>query len=482
MLEARIATGDMTMEAKKAQIYRTLEKMTEENRARQNALVREASITDYSDLVRYESNAENADGVCRVWTDAFQRALYENEIVRIPAAEEPYYIDRSVLVPSDRRIVAQDGATIRLMHGVRTLMLRNVNTKNGTHAPISDGERDCNIAICGGRWEESLTGRMGYGRTGMYDTERSFYGVSTCMFFNNLDGLTLSDLTFVHCGGFAVQLGDIRNVHIDNVTFIECYADGLHINGNSENLRITNVRGQVGDDLVALNMYDWQDSSVDFGSTRTVLCEGLTLSPDSPYKAMRIEPGIYYYDDGSSVDCGLYDAIIKNVRGINTFKLYFQTPRYRIVGGEPERGGVGSGDDIFFEDIKIDLNAPIDALSEYLSSDPVRGAFAGFELGSNIGHIFFDNIDLTLYPERYPLSYLFCVGPKSSVNGGYEIFDPYLSCEVGEVKVHDLRINGEAPEDIAPYIREIVFDDINGDDRSTGRGAIGSVCYEKGAV
>ncbi len=466
------------MNPRKAQIYASLERMTAANRAAQDALTREASLTDYASHVR---TGMQDDAEIRIWTDAFRAALAENEIVRIPASAEPYYVDDSITIPSNRRIFAEDGAVIRQMKGVRVLMFRNAHTVDGTHAPIASDVRDCNIAICGGRWEESNTGRAGYGRTGMYDMERSFYGVSTCMFFNNMDGLTLTDLTFVHTAGFSVQMGDITNVHIDNITFVECFADGLHINGNTENVRITNVRGQVGDDLVALNMYDWQNSSVDFGPMKTVLCENLDLSADSHYKAMRIEPGVYYYDDHSSVDCGLYDAIIKNVRGINTFKLYYQTPAYKIVGGEPERGGPGSGDYLFFEDITIDLNAPIDGFREYKESDPVRGAFAGFEFGANIGHLFFENIDLTLYPEKYPYSYLFCVGPKSCVtgNGTVEVFDPYVSCEVGTVELTDIRVNGVQPDDIAPYIRAVTFDNINNDNRSTGRGTITNVIYNK---
>lgn len=112
----------------------------------------------------------------------------------------------------------------------------------------------------------------------------------------------------------------------------------------------------------------------------------------------------------------------------------------------------------------------------------MRGAFAGFEFGSNIGHLFFENIDLTLYPEKYPLSYLFCAGPKSCIsgNGEVEVFDPYVSCEIGSVELKNIRINGAEPDDIAPYIREIAFDDINGDGRSTGRGVIAAVTYAKG--
>ena len=261
-----------------------------------------------------------------------------------------------------------------------------------------------------------------------------------------------------HCGAFAVQAGNLKNGVFEDVTFEHCFADGLHLNGNTDTVWIRDVRGYVGDDLVALNMYDWQDSSVNFGPTRTVWCENLTLSPESPYKALRIEPGVYYYDDGTSVDCSLHDAVFKNVRGVNTFKLYYQTPAY-LVSESPERGGVGSGGDLYFEDIEIDLAAPIDRLPDYVNSDPVTGSFAAFELGSNLESVTLRNVRVRLHRDRYPMSFLVCAGPKSCRVGEKEIFDPYLSSETKRLVLEDITIDGEHPEDVAPYVREIAFDD-----------------------
>ena len=461
------------MYPKKAEIISALTAAEESIRAAQKKLTKSARLTDYA---RYAESIPQNGADVTVWTKAFQKALDENEIVRIPASEEPYLIDAPVILPSDRRIEAEDGAVIRLAEGVRTLLFRNAHTSDGTHRPVS-GERDRNIAVIGGRWEESIDHRAGYGYTGMIDTDRSYYGVSTCMFFNNMDGLLLENLTFAHTAGFSVQIGDIKNAVVKNIAFAECYADGIHVNGNMENLWIRDVRGQCGDDLVALNAYDWQNSSVDFGPMKTVLCENLALSADSPCKAMRVQPGLYYYDDGTSVDCALYDTIIRNVRGIKSFKLYYQTPAYRIEGGTPEKGAPGSGDWLFFEDIRMDLDGPNDGFREYLESDPVRGKFAAFEIGSNIGRLILENIDLTLHRDRYPLSALICVGPKSCLirDGAVEVFDPYVSCHVDAVEVNGLRINGRTPEDRDAILRTVRFDDINGDGRSTGCGTVGSL-------
>jgi len=455
----------------KAEIREKLARMAAENQALIAQLTDRVSLTTYAHLVR-EGN---------VWTDALQTALNEHEYILIPAASAPYMIDNTVTIPSNRHIEAEEGAVIRLCEGVRVLMLRNEHTQDGTHAPISRENRDSNISINGGRWEESMDHRAGYGKTGMYDMQRSFFGVSTCMLFNNMDHLTLTSMTFVHTAGFSVQLGDVTDADIEEITFIECFADGIHANGNTENLITRGIRGQVGDDLVALNMYDWQNSSVNFGPMKTVLCEDLEAPAGKGYKAIRILPAVYYYDDGSSVDCSLTDAVISNVRGVNTFKMYYQTPAYNVDTQQPEKGAIGSGDSIFFENIDIDLNAPADGFRPYMESDPVTGSFAAFEINANISSISFENIRLTRY-DRFPMSFLIAVGPKSvryGSDGKLEIFDPYLGCEVGEITLKDISVNGERKDDLTPFIHEIVFDHLYEDAPSTAAGRIRSIRHLK---
>lgn len=444
------------MEKVKERIERTLVSVAEENERLRAKLTDRCILTDYMP-------------VGNIWTVALQRALDEHEIVVIPKSDEPYLIDGSVLIPSNRHIIAEDGAVIKIDESSKLLMLRNSHTKDGTHAPIG-GVRNKNITIEGGLWQEWCPHRLGYGQSGMYDRDRSFFGVSTCMLFNNIDNLTLRRMTFERCGGFAVQLGDISRVIIENIRFVNCFADGIHVNGNTRNIHIKDVRGEVGDDLVALNMYDWQNSSINFGPCDCVICEDLELAKSSHYKALRIEPGVYTYGNGAQVDCSLTNAIIRRVEGIKTFKLYCQTPPY-AVGQLPEPGGVGSGDNIFFEDIKIDLDSPIDPLDEYLNSHPVKGTFAGFELGLNVKNLHIKNVDLTLHREDYPLSYLICIGPKSvRFNDGTEVFDPYFSSTAENVYLENITVNGEKIKDASPFVKEIVFDKLYDDIPSTASG------------
>lgn len=455
------------MKKEKEKIYNILKETEKENNLHIEQCKDKAYLSDYSGFV-YEKEG------CKVWSDALQKALAEHEFVYISASNEPYYIDKSVIIPSNRHIEAEEGVVIRQMEGVKVLMFRNEHTKDGTHKPIDGCDKDFNISINGGRWEESYRNRAGYGQSGMYDENRSYFGVSTCMFFNNIERLTLTNMTFAHTAGFAVQIGNAKNVVFKNIKFVSCYADGLHINGNTENVYAKNIEGEVGDDLVALNMYDWQNSSVNFGPSKNILCENLHLYEESRYKALRIEPGIYYYDDGTKIDCSINNIIIKNVKGIKTFKMYYQTPPYPI-NGEPESGNVGSGDNIFFENIEADLDSPIDNFTVYSDSKEVNSSCAVFEIGSNIKNISFENINVKLYKEKYPMSYLVCVGPKSVRQGEFEIFDPGLSSTVENMYLKNIKVNGKKISDIKDYVKEIVFDDIYKDGKASAKGEIKNI-------
>lgn len=453
---------------KKQEIYEKLIFMKESLYSRFSAEPEGVKLDKYYSLV-YNDEKGN-----RIWSDALQAAVNENEHVLISASGEPYCIDKSILIPSNRHIEAESGAVIRLKEGTKTLLLRNENNENGVYERETFENPDMNVYISGGRWEEVHSTRAGYGKSGMYDAERSYYGVSACMFFNNVKNLILENLVIANAGGFGIQMGNVKNAVVINVEFENCFADGVHINGNTENVYINNVRGQVGDDLVALNMYDWQDSSVDFGPIKTVWCENLDLYSDSRYKALRILPGTYYYKDGSSVDCSLNDAVIKNVRGINTFKLYYQTRVHRI-DEEVERGGTGTGDNIYFEDITVDLDEPIDDLENYAKSNPVTGSIAVFEIGADIGNLYFENIDVKLHRYKYPMSFFMCVGPKTSRINDLEIFDPEISSEVENVYLKNVSVNGDDTRDVEKYIHEIKFNDTYGDGKAVGKGKIKKV-------
>ena len=410
-------------------------------------LTKEKSVSYYSSLVY-----KNKEGYT-VWTRAFQKAIDENEAIIIPEAE--YYVDETLIIPSNRKIIAY-GAHIKKVPEMNTLLLRNEHLSDGSYKKIDGSDADENISVFGGIWED--TGKEWTFHHGLYDKENSMPGVSACMCFTNIRGLTVSDVKIIRAGGFGIQVGNLTDGLIENITFENTVADGVHINGNTKNVIVKNVSGTVGDDIVALNMYDWSASSVCFGPIENLLCENITLLPDGRYKAIRILPGKYFYKDGTASDCYIKDVIIKNVRGVNTFKFYFQTPPYRL-DANAEAGESGWGDNLFIEDIELDLYKPIDAFPEYVDGDKVLGTFAAFELGSHFGRIELSDIRLKLYKDKFPMSYLISIGPKSIRRDGKEIFDPYINSSVEELIFKNVFVNGEAINsgNFGKYVKEIKF-------------------------
>ena len=407
-----------------------------------------------------------------IWSEAFSAALSKNKKLYIPTGR--YYIDKSVVLRSGADILADKDAEIILIKGVKTLLLRNESVADGSTGRIAEThKRDEKISIEGGIWAEENDERLGYGASGAFDEEDSFHGVSTCFLFSCVKHLRLENLTFRHTAGFAVQIGEIDGFEIKNIVFDGCFADGLHINGNTVNGVIENLSGHTEDDLIALNAYDWDNSSINFGRIENLVVDGVyAAGGENAHKSMRIQPGIYPYEDGTTEDCYIKNLRIKNVVGAATFKMYLQTPAYTDRPEKPV--GVGRIENISFENISADTREPVDRQPNYLNCDPVTGNFATFEVGSNVEGINFRNVRVLLDKRKYPNAYFMTVGPKSQYikEKGLELFDPYIDCVLSGMTYEDVYINGEYVKDISPFVKEINFGNIYPSALPFGRGVI----------
>ena len=88
--------------------------------ARETALNLAGTLTDRTSLLDYASLVKTVNGI-EIWTEALRRAVSEHEIIVIPPRDEPYYIDGTVVLPSDRRIEAS-GSTLKLTPDCDVLM------------------------------------------------------------------------------------------------------------------------------------------------------------------------------------------------------------------------------------------------------------------------------------------------------------------------------------------------------------------------
>ena len=418
------------------------------NRNRQSRLKDRCKLTDYSSRVAVV-------GGTNIWTSALRQALAEHEIVEIPARQEPYHVDASIIVPSDRRIEAK-GATIVAVPSMETAMLIGERIVDGSEHPVPDDlTRAENIAIVGGRWVDShdrmmydwhderwlwTTGRWSDGgRMGGYGG-RPFWGVRAMMYFGNITGLTIEGATFAGSSSFAVQIDLADDVVCEDLTFEHCHADCLHFNGRVRNVLVRNIVGEGGDDFLALNFWDWTNCGLNFGPGDTIMVENLKVTGGAAW--LRILPGTYGYADGSTVDCAARNILIRGVRGISEFKCYPQ--------GQPQRPGrfdrslaaLGTGGSIWFEDVEIP-----DVPSVH--GDPLHSA--PFEICANLADFHIRNVrdNRTGTAVRHMVN----VGPKSlrgKVAGvEYELFEPRFGCVVEELTIEDVRyLSGSPAEEV----------------------------------
>lgn len=431
------------------------------------------NINDYSDLLKitYKNGF--------IWSYAFNEAFKAGGEIYIP--QGVYYIDKPLMVKSGTTIVADEKAEIILIKGVKTLLLRNENVIDGSDVKIADDALvDRDIAICGGVWAEENVERLGYGASGCFDENYSFKGVSTCFLFSGVNNLTLKNVVFKSTAGFACQIGRINGFLIENIAFDNCFADGLHVNGGVKNGVIKNLSGYTEDDLIALNAYDWDNSTINFGCIENVVVDGVkSINGASAHKSFRIQPGVYPYKNGEREDCYIKNLTVKNVSGVTTFKMYLQTPAYTEL---PEKDiGVGRIENVCFENITADTSSPLDKQPNYLNGDRVAGNFATFEIGSNLKNMRLCNVSVRLDKQKYPCSYLITVGPKSQFikEKHLELFDPYVFATAENITYDKIFINGEEIDDLSPYIKQVEFDNLYPSALPFGKGKILSVFKEK---
>ena len=408
----------------------------------------------------------------KIWSEAFSFALKNYDKIIIPAGK--YYTDKSFVVPSNREIIADKNAEIILIKGIKSLLLRNENVIDGSDRPIPrTAVKDENISITGGIWGEENDERLGYGESGCFDENNSMVGVSTCFLLSNVKNLILKNLTFRHTAGFAIQMGNISDFKVEDICFDGCFADGLHINGGTENGTVKNLYGHTEDDLIALNAYDWDNSSINFGKIENLVVDGVKCETGgNVHKSIRIQPGIYPYKNGEKEDCFIKNLTIKNVSGVACFKMYLQTPAYTTL---PEKNvGVGRMENVRFENVSADTSEPVDKQPNYLSGNTVTGNFATFEIGSNVKNLFFYNVRTILNKAKYPNSYFMTVGPKTQYieEKKLELFDPYICCTAEGIRFENVYINGDKKDDLNGYIKEISLGNLYPSPLGFGSGTI----------
>ena len=222
-------------------------------------------------------------------TDAIQELIDSGgcEVV-LPAPEVYYLISRTLMLPSDFRLVLPRFARIRLADGSNCLMVQNRLPRDRAERvasklfdfvnEFSDKESSQNIEIVGGVWDFNNRGQNPNPiQTKRYEPT-GYSGIG--MVFYRVRGLRLSALTLKDPVNFAVTLDTVSYFTVEDIVFDFNHGnpnatnmDGIHCDGNCHFGHLHNLQGACYDDLVALNADEGTGGPITHIDVDGIYCE-----------------------------------------------------------------------------------------------------------------------------------------------------------------------------------------------------------------
>ena len=391
---------------------------------RQNKKLAYAPVTNHaSKVVRRQQLGRNI----AIWSDAIDAALAATGGVYFPASDEAYYIDRPIILDSGMHIKADACATIRLVDGARVCMVRNRNLLGvrglAPGAVPPSGNRDHDISVTGGTWDHASTTRNheDVREDAANPTLHKAWGM---FLFLNVDSVSLTGLRIMRSPAYAFLVGNGENVLFRDITYEECFSDGVHIQGPTRNIVIKDMAGVTGDDFFALNSYREEVSE---GPIDQVWVKGLRM--EGGHRGMRL-----LSSNGFLADYPVSNVVVQDVTGTRDCKM---SP---FLYADPQKAcDVGFMDWIYFENI------------DFLDSYALYGyRWNGrFLLHTNVGHIHFKNIrggrpSVSVGPDPYAYA--------SGTPPGYTLkfIQTDLDCQVEEMVLEGF------PEEERDVIVELV--------------------------
>jgi hypothetical protein len=433
-------------------------------------------LSDSQHLVREESwtekwpdaagNTESRPVTAGIWTQAMQASLDAQNTLHIPAREKPYYLDGPLVLKSGQKLTADPKAEIRLKPSCNTCMVRNENVVGFAEQPVpGDTKPDTDIHIEGGIWTTLATSHTeanGNWR-GASAQQQAVPGTHGVLLLQNVRRVTVRNITVRQSQAFAVHFGNASEFTVEGLTLEDHRRDGVHVNGPASHGIIRHVRGDSGDDPVALNAWEWKNYAPSYGPIHQILVEDIAGAPAGvpATNAIRLLPGVKRFSDGTTLDCPLYDITLRRITDIREFKLYAQ-PNLELGRDNDFSMGVGTLKNIRFEDLTF--NRP-----------------GAIELHANTDGLVVQDVKV-----NHPLTpdwHLLAIGPKSMTykHGGdatpgkwTEIFSPDLDCTVRHLTVRGVRTRNSQTDLPIEQVVRVIEQKLNTDyPQTTPRGGTG---------
>lgn len=409
--------------------------------------------------------------------EEIQKALLKHHNVFIPFTGEPIVLDNPIILSSNCHLKVDERQILMQSRSSETCLIRNEHIQDGAYGVTDKRKRDRNISIEGGIWNIK-TGQRCYTYS-----DKKIKGSLGAVILCGVEQVQLKNMKIYDseiCGprgttasSYGIQICDCRNFVVQNIDFNDNNRDGVHVNGPAEYGWIKHIRGdKMGDDMVAMNAWDWDTSAITFGSIENIVVEDIKGTGNE----FRLLPGQKIFENGTRIDCDIRNCVLENISGMYTFKLYAQPNISNASRGTHDVSGtVGTIEDIFFKNISF-----IEVSASGFCDIPVKSLF---EICSNCKRLHMEDIFIKNTINRCAELdvRLINVGPLSAVwkNGSDnpddwgEVFDPDAVCHADEIYLKNISFSGEYVADTALLTREVKMTLNPNYPKTTPRGGIG---------
>jgi hypothetical protein len=214
--------------------------------------------------------------------------------VYLPPPPKHYLISKPLRIHSNQTLRLDPNTTVRLADGACQYLLINDDFENGNK----------NIQIIGGIGDGNNTAQscIYHDRAKRTELFRLDKYIGCVMLFLNVKNLRIEKLTIKDSETFGIHIGNIQWFTVQDIIF-DCNfkrpnMDGIHIAGNCNQGRVTNIQGNTNDDMVALNANDSEIFEISKGPITDIQIDGLfctnghtavrLLSAGDPVKRVRI--------------------------------------------------------------------------------------------------------------------------------------------------------------------------------------------------
>lgn len=420
--------------------------------------------------------------------ETIQKALEQNDNVYIPNIGKPIVIDEPIVLSSNKHLKVDEKQIIMQSKDSTTCLLRNASLQDGAFNITDKTKRDKNLSVEGGIWNFKKEQRC------FPTKEENVQGALGAIIFCGVEQAELRNMLIYDdenlCGkgnsssSYGIQLCDCKDFIVENIDFNDNSRDGVHINGPAEYGLVKHIRGdKMGDDMVAMNAWDWDTSAITFGTIQNVVVEDIKGTGNE----FRLLPGQKLYKDGTKADCDIRNIVIEDLTGIYTFKLYAQPNIANVVipGKHDVSGTVGTIDNVHIKDVKFKKIA-----SAGFNDIPVKGLF---EICTDCTNLHIENVDVESTLEQCdavdvkfvsvgPLSAVWRSGSDDPAKWG-EVFDPDAICHAENIYLKNISFAGVEVKEAEKLARTITMK-INEDypnttpKGGTGYGTLGKVYVE----